>query len=359
MPDPFLRHLEGATVAVTGASGNLGTALLRRLTAPGSGVAEVRGLARRRPSDDAPYDGVRWHLADLGEPSAGAEIAEFVEGADAVVHLAWALQPGRRPEDLRTVNVGGTGRVARAAAAAGVAHLVQLSSLGVYAPGAVGQRVTEDWPTTGIPSAQYSRDKVEAERVVREVAGRHRDLTVSFVRPTLVLQPEAGSEIGRYFLGPLLFGAARLLPLPIAKLLPLPLPALSVAFVHADDVADAIVRILGRRADGPFNLAAEPLMDAAAIARALGTIRVPVPTVALRTAVLAAFVAHVIPTEPGWLDIAVGAPALDSTRAHRLLDWTPEHRGDDVLARFVAALGSGEGGAGPLLHPAKGSAGAS
>src|SRR5688500_226187 len=245
MPDPFLRHLEGATVAVTGASGNLGTALLRRLTAPDSGVAEVRGLARRRPPDTAPYDGVRWHLADLGEPSANAEIAEFVAGADAVVHLAWALQPGRRPDDLRTVNVGGTGRVVRAAAGAGVAHVVHLSSLGAYAPVAGGQRVTEDWPTTGIPSAQYSRDKSEAERVVREIAARHRVLTLTVVRPTLVLQPEAGSEIGRYFLGPLLFGAARLLPGSVAKLLPLPLPAVSVAFLHADDVADAIVRILG------------------------------------------------------------------------------------------------------------------
>ena len=358
MPDPFLGHLRGATVAVTGASGNLGTALLRRLTAPDSGVAEVRGLARRRPPEVAPYGGVRWHLADLGEPSAEAEIAEFVDGADAVVHLAWALQPGRRPDDLRRVNVGGTRRVVDAAAAAGVAHVVHMSSLGAYAPAAVGQRVTEDWPTTGIPSAQYSRDKTEAERVVHEIAGRHGDLTLTVVRPTLVLQPDAGSEIGRYFLGPLLFGAARLLPGSVAKLLPLPMPAVSVAFVHADDVADALVRILVRRAAGPFNLAAEPLMDAAALARALGTRRVPVPAIALRTAVQAAFAAHVIPTEPGWVDIGLRAPALDSTRARRLLDWTPEHRGDEVLARFVAALGRGEGGAGPLLRPDGGSAGA-
>src|SRR4051794_21011484 len=97
-------HLSGATIAVTGAGGNLGTALLRRLTAPGSGVAEVRGLARRQPPDVAPYAGVRWHLADLGEPASEAALAEFVHGADAVVHLAWALQPGRQPDDLRRVN---------------------------------------------------------------------------------------------------------------------------------------------------------------------------------------------------------------------------------------------------------------
>jgi UDP-glucose 4-epimerase len=346
------KHLQGLKVAVTGASGNVGTALLRRLTAPGSGVAEVRGLARRQPPDVAPYAGVRWHLTDLGEVTSEDVLPEFLDGVDAVVHLAWALQPGRRPEQLRRVNVEGSRRVARAAAAAGVAHVVHMSSIGAYAPGAVGQRVTEDWPTTGVPSSQYSRDKAEAERTVREVMSRHPGTTLTVVRPTLVLQPEAGSEIGRYFLGPLLFEAARRLPGPVARRLPLPLPSLAVSFVHADDVADALERMLDRRVPGPFNLAAEPLMDADTLARALGTVRVPVPAFVLRTAVSAAFTAHVIPTEPGWLDMGIGLPALNTERARKLLDWTPVHPGDEVLAEFVAALGRGEGGPGPLLRPA-------
>ena len=345
-------HLHGATIAVTGATGNVGTALLRRLAAPEAGVAEVRGLARRQPPDVAPYSGVQWHLADLGRTSSDEVLTHFLDGVDAVVHLAWALQPGRRPDLLHEVNVAGTRRVVRAAAAAGVAQFVHMSSIGAYAPGAVGQRVAEDWPTTGIPSAQYSRDKSEAERVVREVTARHPEMTVTVVRPTLVLQPDAGSEIGRYFLGPLLYGAARLLPGSVARLLPLPLPRFAVSFVHADDVADAIVRILDRRAPGPFNLAAEPLMDGDALARTLGTVRIPVPAVAVRTAVQAAFAAHLIPTEPGWVDIGTRVPALNTTRARRLLDWAPVHRGDEVLQDFVAALGRGEGAPGPLLRPA-------
>ena len=344
-------HLRGMKVAVTGASGNVGTALLRRLTAPSAGVAELRGLARRRPPEVAPYTGVRWHLADLGEPASEAEVAEFLDGVDAVVHLAWALQPGRHPDDLHRVNVEGTQRVARAAAAAGVRQFVHMSSIGAYAPGAVGQRVTEDWPTTGIPSAQYSRDKAAAEREVRHVLAPHPEITLTVVRPTLVLQPSAGSEIGRYFLGPWLFGAARLLPAAVARLLPLPLPSLAVAFVHADDVADAIERMLDRRAPGPFNLASEPLLDADVLARALGTVRVPVPAFAARAALQAAFVAHLVPTEPGWLDIATKVPALNTTRARKLLDWSPVHRSDEVLTQFVAALGRGEGAPGPLLHP--------
>src|SRR3954454_8311049 len=349
-------HLRGMKVAVTGASGNVGTALLRRLTAPTAGLAQVRGLPPPRPPDLAPWSAVRWHLTDLGEAGTEEVLAEFVDGVDAVVHLAWALQPGRHPDQLRRVNVEGTRRVVRAAAAAGAGQFVHLSSIGAYAAGAVGQKVSEDWPTTGIPSAQYSRDKSEAERVVREGLSRHPDTTLTVVRPTLVLQPAAGSEIGRYFLGPMLFGAARLLPGAVARLLPLPLPGVAVSFVHADDVADALERMLDRRAAGPFNLAAEPLLDSDAIARALGTVRLPVPAIALRTALQAAFTARLVPTEPGWLDIGTQVPALDTSRARKLLDWTPKHRSDEVLTQFVAALGRGEGAPGPLLHPAGGPA---
>ena len=350
MPDS---HLAGLTVAVTGATGNVGTALLRRLTDPASGVAEVRGLARRRPPAAAPYDQVRWHLVDLREAAAETELPAFLDGVDAVVHLAWALQPGRQPERLREVNVDGTRRVVQAAVSAGVRHVVHMSSLGAYAPAAVGQRVTEDWPVTGIPTAQYSRDKSAAEQVVREVVGRRSGTTLTVVRPTLVLQPEAGSEIGRYFLGPLVYGAVRALPDAVARVLPLPAPDLQVGFVHADDVADALVRILDRRAPGPFNLTAEPVVDAGELARVLGTRRVPVPAFLVRTALSAAFHARVVPTEPGWLDIGLRAPALDATRARTVLGWQPEHRGDDVLREFVAALGRGEGAPGhPLMHPA-------
>src|ERR671917_146278 len=323
MAEPTRDRLQGLKVAVTGASGNVGRALRRRLAAPGSGVAEVRGLARRQPPSTPPYDGVRWHLADLGETRSEHELTRFLDGVDAVVHLAWALQPGRQPERLHRVNVEGTRRVARAAAGAGVGHFVHLSSLGAYAAGGGDRAVGEDWPATGIPSAQYSRDKSQAELVVREQLGSREGTTLTVVRPTLVLQPEASSEIGRYFLGPLVFGAARLLPAPVARLLPLPLPSLRVQVVHADDVADALVAMLDRRAGGPFNLAAEPTFDADSLAHALGTVRVPVPAVVVRAALSAAFHARVVPTEPGWLDIGLQAPALDSSRPRRLLDWAP------------------------------------
>jgi UDP-glucose 4-epimerase len=341
--------LQGMTVAVTGASGNVGTALLRRLA--GAGVAEVRGLARRRPPDEAPYDRVRWYLADLSEPDSEEVLAEFLDGVDAVVHLAWALVPDRQPELLHRVNVEGTERVLAAAGAAGVQHVVHMSSLGAYAAGPQDQPIQEDWPITGIPSATYSRQKVTCELAVQQFAELYPDVTVSVTRPTLVLQPDAASEIGRYFLGPILFPLARAVPTSVVRLLPLPLPGeLRLSFVHADDVADGIARILDRRAAGPFNLAAPPIFDADGLAGALGARRVPVPAAVLRTGMQVAFLSHVLQLEAGWLDMGLGVPPLDTSRARIQLDWRARHSGGDLLREFVAALGRGEGGTGPLLH---------
>src|ERR1700710_3047592 len=142
--------LPGMTVAITGASGNVGTALLRRRAT--AGVGEIRGLARRRPPEVAPYDGVRWFSADLGSPDSEPVLADFLDDVDAVVHLAWALIPDRQPDVLHAVNVEGTRRVLAAAGAAGVPHVVHMSSIGTYAAGPQVHPVREDWPTTGIPS---------------------------------------------------------------------------------------------------------------------------------------------------------------------------------------------------------------
>src|SRR5207249_2505092 len=75
-------------------------------------------------------------------------------------------------------------------------------------------------------------------------------LAVARIRPALVFQEEAGSEVGRYFIGPLFSPRAiRLLRRTRLPVLPLP-SGLTVQAVHAEDVADAVARILARRA-GP------------------------------------------------------------------------------------------------------------
>ena len=76
-------------VVITGASGNVGTALLRRL----GPEHEVVGVCRRPPTGGPPYAGVAWHALDLAGPDVEAALRPLMRGADAVVHLAWGFQP--------------------------------------------------------------------------------------------------------------------------------------------------------------------------------------------------------------------------------------------------------------------------
>src|SRR5687767_3753176 len=137
-------------IVVVGASGNVGTALLRRLRRE-SGL-ELVGVARRLPdpSAGAPYDLVRWHSCDIGEPGAADQLTEVFSGADAVVHLAWQIQPSHDQRVLHRTNVGGSRAVAQAVLRAKVPALVFASSVGTYAPGPKDHPVSERWPTTGV-----------------------------------------------------------------------------------------------------------------------------------------------------------------------------------------------------------------
>lgn len=325
-------------VAITGATGNLGTALIRALRRHDP-ATELVGICRRPPEES--LGGMDWRRIDLSTPGADPALTAAFAGVDAVVHLAWAIQPARATEWQQRVNVGGTAAVLRAAAATGVAHVVQASSLAVYAAGAGGP-VDESWPATGIASSSYSRQKVRAETLVRDFESAHPDVTVTRIRPTLVLQRNAAAEIAELFLGPLVpIRAVRLIR---GRLPVLPLPGgLQAQFVHADDVADAILRILDRRAAGAFNLAPD-VMGPQELAAVFGARPVPISPKVFRALVAAAYRLRAIPTSPGWFDLFVDGPVLDASRARTELDWVPRHssRGaaDDLLDGFeVAAQG--------------------
>lgn len=116
--------MTGLRVAVVGATGNVGTAVLRALAAD-PGIESVVGVVRRLPDpSEPPYDGVSWFSVDIADPASGNQLQEAFAGADAVVHLAWLLQPSHDESALRRTNVAGTKQVVRAALGAGVAHLV-------------------------------------------------------------------------------------------------------------------------------------------------------------------------------------------------------------------------------------------
>ena len=329
-------------VVVTGATGNVGTSLLAAL-ARDERIAEIVGLARRRPQWQNPK--TRWVQADV----TAAQLEPIFAGADAVVHLAWAIQPSRDQKLMHAINVDGSRRVFEAAVASGVRTLVHASSIGAYSPGPKDATVGEDWPTEGIPSSFYSRHKVAAERALDEIEPAHPDLRIVRLRPSLIFKREAASEIRRLFVGPFL-------PSPLVRPGAIPVvpshPRLRVQAVHSDDAGEAYrLAIVTESARGAYNIAADPVIDGDELARLLHARRVRVHTGLLRAGTVAAFKLRLQPTPAGWVDMGLGVPLLDSSRARGELGWSPRHTASEALLELLGGLRDSAGFPTPPLDP--------
>jgi nucleoside-diphosphate-sugar epimerase len=328
-------------VVVTGATGNVGTSVVHALSQDPA-VREIIGIARRRPQLSVPR--TRWVSADV----ARDDLAAHLGGADCVVHLAWLIQPSRDRAVTRAVNVGGSRRVFEAVAAAGVPRLVYASSVGAYSPGPKDRRVDESWPTDGIPTSFYSRDKAEVERLLDAFETANPAIGVVRLRPGLIFKADAASGIRRLFAGPLLPSALmRPALIPVVPAL----KRLRFQAVHSLDVGDAYRRAVTRDVRGAFNIAAEPVLDPAELGRVLGARPVPVPERVLRAAMQASWKLRLQPSPPGWLDMALGVPLMDVSRATAELGWSPTRSAADALLELLDGMRRGEGVATPPLAP--------
>jgi nucleoside-diphosphate-sugar epimerase len=155
---------------VTGASGFIGTHLIKRLTAGGW---KVRGLDLATPLSPAP--GVEIVRGDIRDPSPWKKA---LAGTDILFHLAAALgASGLSGEAFMETNAGGTEAVLGAAREAGIGKIVHVSSAGVI--GEVRSGTIADETTPPNPRNAYDLSKLEAERIALDFAGRGMDLVVA------------------------------------------------------------------------------------------------------------------------------------------------------------------------------------
>jgi UDP-glucose 4-epimerase len=327
-------------VIVTGATGNVGTSLVKAL-GTSLEIESIVGLARRRPTWEPPK--TRWVEADVLD----ADLAEIFSGADAVVHLAWAIQPSRDEAALERVNVGGSRRVFDAVAAAGVPKLVYASSVGAYSPGPKDEPVHESWPLGATPTSVYSREKVAVEGLLDDFERKHSAVTVVRLRPALIFKGDAAAEIRRLFVGPFL--PDFLVRSSLVPALPR-LSRLRFQAVHSADVADAYLRAVLADAEGAFNIAAEPPLDPELLAELLDARLFPLPTGVARRLTDLSWRARLQPTPPGWLDLALNVPLLSTDRARERLGWEPRHSSVEAAESLMRGLRRGRGYPTPPLE---------
>jgi UDP-glucose 4-epimerase len=328
-------------IVVVGASGNVGTSTLTAL-ANDPQVESIVGVARRVPARSFPK--TEWVAADV----VSSPLTEVFAGADAVIHLAWLIQPARDQALLRAVNVDGSARVFQAVRDAGVPALVYASSVGAYSPGPKDRFVAETWPTDGIESSYYSRHKAEVERMLDGFERKNPGIRVVRLRPGLIFKREAATEIRRLFAGPFL-------PTPLLRrqLIPVVPRVSDLVFqaVHSLDAGEAYRLAATGDARGAFNIAADPVLDPDELGRLLGARPVPVPGAALRAGADLTWRLRLQPSSPGWVDMALSVPLLDTTRAREELGWTPRRTAGEALLELIDGMREGAGTPTPPLDP--------
>lgn len=333
-------------VVVTGATGNVGTSTVAALSASQE-IDEIVGLARREPTRKQAK--TSWLEANV----LTADLAALFAGADAVIHLAWAIQPSRDAVTLERINVEGSRRVFEAVAAAGVPKLVHASSVGAYSRGPKDREVDESWPTDGTPTSFYSRHKVAVERELDRFEADNPETSVVRLRPALIFKGEAATEIRRLFIGPFLpnFMLRRRLLLALPRV-----ERLRFQAVHSDDVGQAYLRAVLADVKGAFNIAAEPPLSSQEMAERIGVSSFPVPARVVRRLADLSWRMRLQPTPPGWLDMALNVPMMSSDRARAELGWEPRRSGVEALEELLEGLREGHGGGTPPLEADSGGA---
>jgi UDP-glucose 4-epimerase len=338
----------GLKVAITGATGNVGTSLIRALQNEPR-VGSIVGIARRRPEKRVPK--VTWRRGDV----VTDDLVPLFEGCDVVVHLAWLIQPSRDLKILHATNVDGSRRVFEAAAAAGVPSLVYASSIGAYSPGPKDDAgVDESWPTEGIPSSFYSRHKASTEALLDDFERANPRMRVVRLRPGLIFKRESAAEVRRLFFGPFLPGS--LLRRSLIPFVP-DIDALRFQVVHSLDAGEAYRLAIVKGVSGAFNVATEPVMDPARLGELLGARPVKVPPRVLKIGADVTWKLRLQPTPSGWLDMALEVPIMDTTRARTELGWKPRFDAGDAILELMEGLREGAGMDTPPLDPKAGGRG--
>ncbi len=294
-------------IAVTGGSGQLGTALLRKLALDPK-VESITTLDIRPPI--VASQKVRYLRADVRDEG----FERYLDGSDALFHFAFIVTDFAPREVMHSVNVEGSKNVFRAALAAGVKNIVYSSSIAAY--GVVPGHpipIVEDTPRRYQPGLTYAANKYEVEAFLDEFEAAHPSLTIARLRAGTLLGARMENSLGRAL-------DARILP-------DFGWPPVPV--VWDEDVIDAAILCLEKHARGAFNLVTDAPVTMAQAAEIAGFRRLPIP----RTLFAAASHLNVLLYQklgrkpfgdPAWVENDLPALFYANDKAKNELGWKPK-----------------------------------
>ena len=291
-------------IAVTGGSGHFGSSVIELLLADPA-IESVVCLDVRPP--ELTHDKLEFVQADVRD---GPSLTRLFEGIDTVIHLAFLISRYRPKELYEGINIEGSKNVCRAAVEAGVTQIVYASSVAVY--GLVRTHpvpIVEDSPRVHQPDFSYNDAKWRVEAFMDAFEQQHPQLIITRLRMVSALGPGQDSPIGNLLARGYI---------PSTSDVPW-------AIVWVEDVADALVLALKKRARGAFNLSTDEPMSAKELAAATGmrSLRFPrwLGVAGARLSSLAEKLGWGSATDPAWFKYSDAVLVLSSERAIKELGW--------------------------------------
>lgn len=268
-------------IAVTGAAGDFGTAILRALT-DDERASELIGIDRAPLRLEHPK--LRTESCDVRSERLG----DLFAGCEAVIHLAFILIPGHDTDEAHSINQDGTENVLARSAAAGVGRLVVASSLSAHGAPRNGLPVVDEQTALERdPDHFYFREKAEVEAMLDrwEAADPRRAPVITRLRPGFVYGPDFSNP------------ALELMGTPLAVV---PDDGGRTQLVHQGDLAHAFIEAAFRDVPGAFLLVTEDSIALEDLARLSGGRVVRVPPAAARAALDATHALRLSPISGDW-----------------------------------------------------------
>ncbi len=304
---------------ITGGSGYLGSRLVellsRRDDTEAIVICDVRPPQIHRPRTEF----VKLDVRDRGAVRSALERSR----ADALVHLAFLLDPIHDEARMYDIDVNGTHHVLEAASEAGTQQLLVTSSAVAY--GAFPDNpepLTEDDPVRGVASYSYARDKTESDRLCQLWSERHPDRTMTIVRPCIVLGPNVDNSLVRIWTkAPAQFDIGNL--------------DNKIQFAHEDDVVEAISRLLDGKHGGAFNIAGDGLMTYRECAELIGLPIRKIPLKALRALARASWKLRQAEAPAGQIEFALYPWVVSNSKVKETLGWEPRYSSRDAFEQAM------------------------
>jgi nucleoside-diphosphate-sugar epimerase len=331
-------------VMVTGSSGLIGSAVCRRLEEAGYRTFGLDRPGLPHPpevSEAVDFDVTQQASIDAAMATVRRDGGERIA---SVIHLAAYYDFSGEPSDLyEKVTVRGTQRLLRAVREnfQAVEQFVFSSTMLVHAPCRPGQRINEDWPLDA--KWDYPKSKLDTERLLRVERG---DVPVVLLRIAGVYDDDCTSipiahQIQRIYERRL---TSKVFPGDTST---------GQAFVHLDDVMDAVRHVVDRRRDlspeSVFLIGEGEALSYDETQRMLGwlihqdndwdTAQIP-----KAVAKAGAWVQDKIPgieepfIKPWMIDLADDHYQLDVSRARKMLGWQPQRTLRETLSKMVESL---------------------